>query len=182
MERGLKRSPSPRRSPMCMRQIAAASNRAGVPSGGRRRGSCMRTLVGTVGQSVLATDDGQQWGRVGPNMGFHSDAMVRTLVNRAERPEVIWAGTDQGILRSDDGGRKWTPLGGPMGGRQIWRISFHPTDDKVVFAGTGTPAPAEIFRSEDDGPTWKQLPVEVAKACAAVGVPPIPAVPIDPLW
>ena len=51
----------------------------------------MRTLVGTVGQSVLATDDGEHWGRLGPNVGFHSDAMVRTLVDtfRREQPPLV---------------------------------------------------------------------------------------------
>jgi photosystem II stability/assembly factor-like uncharacterized protein len=141
----------------------------------------MRTLVGTVGQSVLVTDDGERWSRIGPNTGFHSDAIVRTLVNRPEQPNVIWAGTDQGILRSDDAGRGWSRLDGPLSGRQIWRISFHPTEPNVVFAGTGTPAPARIFRSDDDGATWRQLVVDIAAECAAVGVPRITDIAVDPL-
>jgi photosystem II stability/assembly factor-like uncharacterized protein len=141
----------------------------------------MRTLVGTVGQSVLATDDGEHWGRVGPNMGFHSDAMVRTLVNRPAQPNVIWAGTDRGILRSEDGGRKWSKLDGPLSDHQVWRVSFHPTDEKVVYAGTGTPSPARIFRSADHGATWQQLNVEIATECAAVGVPRATDIAVDPL-
>src|SRR5260370_14806402 len=141
----------------------------------------MRTLVGTVGQSVLATDDGERWGRVGPNVGFHSDAIVRTLVNRPELPNVLWAGTDRGVLRSDDGGRSWTRLGAPLNEYQVWRVAFHPSDDKVVFVGTGTPTAARIFRSDDDGATWQQLAVEVAEECAAVGVPRITDIAIDPV-
>ncbi len=141
----------------------------------------MRTLVGTVGQSVLATDDGEHWGRLGPNVGFHSDAMVRTLVNRPDAPHVIWAGTDRGILRSGDGGRTWTRLNGAFSEQQVWRVSFHPKDDKVVFAGSGTSSPALIFRSDDDGATWKQLPVEIVSECAAVGVPRVTDIAIDPL-
>jgi len=140
----------------------------------------MRTLVGTIGQSVLATDNGDRWERCGPNAGFHSDAIVRTLVNRSEKPDVIWAGTDQGILRSDDGGRHWRRLDGPLSGTQVWRISPHPTDDKVVFAGTGTPSRAMVFRSDDDGQSWKPLPVEIATECAAVGVPRVTDIAVDP--
>jgi photosystem II stability/assembly factor-like uncharacterized protein len=106
---------------------------------------------------------------------------VRTLVNRPEAPHVIWAGTDRGILRSDDGGRKWSRLNGPTNDKQVWRLSFHPTDGKVVFAGTGTPSLPMIFRSEDDGMTWKQLPVEIAAACPNVGVPRVTDIAIDPL-
>jgi photosystem II stability/assembly factor-like uncharacterized protein len=141
----------------------------------------MRTLVGTVGQSVLVSDDDDQWSRVGPNVGFHSDAIVRTLVNRPEAPHVLWAGTDQGILRSDDGGRSWKRVPATFSDRQVWRIALHPTADKVVFAGMGTPSVAAIFRSEDDGATWKQLEVEIAVQCAAVGVPRITDIAVDPL-
>jgi photosystem II stability/assembly factor-like uncharacterized protein len=141
----------------------------------------MRIMVGTVGQSVLATDDSESWSRVGPTNGFHSDAIVRAVVNQPDDPHVIWAGTDRGILRSDDGGRRWQRLDGPMNDAQVWRVSLHPTDRRVVFAGTGTPSPAKIFRSEDAGVTWKQLPVDIAAECASVGVPRVTDIAIDPL-
>jgi photosystem II stability/assembly factor-like uncharacterized protein len=141
----------------------------------------VRTLVGTVGQSVLATDDGERWSRIGPNAGFHSDAIVRTLVNRAEEPQVIWAGTDRGILRSDDAGRTWARLDGALGEYQVWRIALHPTAEGVVFAGTGTPSVARIFRSDDNGRTWRPLGVEIAAECAAVGVPRVTDIAVDPL-
>ena len=141
----------------------------------------MRILVGTVGQSVLATDDGEQWSRVGPAVGFHSDAIVRTIVNHPDEPNVIWAGTDQGILRSQDGGRQWSRLDGPLNGQQVWRVSLHPGDRQVIFAGTGTPAPAKVFRSDDGGTTWKQLDVDIATECLAVGVPRVTDIAIDPV-
>ena len=140
----------------------------------------MRILVGTVGQSVLASDDGQQWSRVGPTMGFHSDAIVRVLTNHPDQPHVIWAGTDRGILRSEDGGRTWRRLDGPLAACQVWRISVHPHDPRIVFAGTGTPSPAMIFRSDDGGTSWKQLPVDIARECPAVGVPRITDIAFDP--
>jgi photosystem II stability/assembly factor-like uncharacterized protein len=141
----------------------------------------VRTLVGTVGQSVLVTDDGERWNRIGPNAGFHSDAIVRTLVNRPDQPNIVWAGTDRGILRSDDAGRSWTRLDAPFSDHQVWRVSLHPTDPGVVFAGTGTPSPARIFRSEDDGRTWKRLAVDIATECAAVGIPRVTDIAIDPV-
>jgi photosystem II stability/assembly factor-like uncharacterized protein len=141
----------------------------------------MRTLVGTIGQSVLASDDGERWERCGPSAGFHSDAIVRTLANRPEAPQVIWAGTDRGIIRSDDGGRRWCALEGPLSSQQVWRITFHPADAKVVFVGTGTPSTAMIYRSDDDGATWKALAVDIAAECPAVGVPRVTDIAIDPV-
>jgi photosystem II stability/assembly factor-like uncharacterized protein len=114
-------------------------------------------------------------------MGFHSDAIVRTLVNQPDEPNVVWAGTDRGILRSDDAGRTWYGLNGALAERQVWRISLHPSDRNVLFAGTGTPSQAMILRSEDRGVTWKQLPVEIVLECPAVGVPRVTDIAIDPL-
>jgi photosystem II stability/assembly factor-like uncharacterized protein len=140
----------------------------------------MRTFVGMVGQSIFATDDGEYWSRVGPEAGFHSDAIVRTLVSRPARPHVIWAATDRGVLRSEDAGRTWSRLSGPLDEQHVWRVSLHPTDERVVFVGTGTPSVARIFRSDDDGASWKQLPVEIAAECPNVGVPRITDIAIDP--
>ncbi len=140
----------------------------------------MRILVGTVGQSVLASDDGEHWSRLGPNLGFHSDAIVRCLTNSPEHPEILWAGTDRGILRSDDAGRGWRQLDAPFKNQQVWRISVSPHDERVVFVGTGTPSPAGIFRTEDGGKTWQRLTVEIAEDCPAVGVPRVTDIAIDP--
>jgi hypothetical protein len=66
----------------------------------------MSVFVGTVGQGVMrGTDGGESWQRIGINQGMHSDAIVRCLTNHPARPEVIFAGTDKGLLRSDDAGR-----------------------------------------------------------------------------
>jgi photosystem II stability/assembly factor-like uncharacterized protein len=49
-----------------------------------------------------------------------------------------------------------------------------------MYAGTGTPSPATIFRSTDRGQTWEKRPVEVAAECPAVGVPRVTGIAIDP--
>jgi photosystem II stability/assembly factor-like uncharacterized protein len=49
-----------------------------------------------------------------------------------------------------------------------------------MYAGTGTPNPATIFRSSDGGKSWEQRPVEVAAECPAVGVPRVTGIAIDP--
>ncbi len=142
----------------------------------------MRILVGTVGQSILASEDeGESWQRLAPRNGVHSDGVVRTLVNDPRKPRVIMAGTDKGILVSEDGGRCWEGLGGPLSGQQVWRIAFHPADEKVLFAGTGTPSRPGIYRSGDGGQTWAELDVDIAEECDNVGVPRITDIAIDPL-
>ncbi|HEX6511845.1 MAG TPA: hypothetical protein VF157_06080 [Chloroflexota bacterium] len=138
-------------------------------------------MVGTVGQSILATDDdGEHWQRLAPRNGVHSDGIVRTLVTHPADPRIIFAGTDKGILRSEDGGRCWESLGGPLADKTVWRIALQPTDHRVLFAGTGTPSRPRLFRSGDSGQTWAELDAHIADECDNVGVPRITDIAINP--
>ncbi|HYS19282.1 MAG TPA: hypothetical protein VET45_20320, partial [Candidatus Binatia bacterium] len=74
-------------------------------------------LVGTVGQGVMmSADDGESWTRASVRQGMHSDCIVRMLRSDSRSPEVVYAGTDFGLYRSDDGGGKWRMLDNPMKG------------------------------------------------------------------
>jgi len=139
----------------------------------------MRLLVGTVGQSILATEDFEKWERVGPRRGFHSDGIVRALHSHPTEPNVIFAGTDKGIMRSDDG-FAWRPVGGPLSSSTVWSIAFDHTRPNVMFAGTGTPSLPKIFRSRDGGETWQDTNVEAASECDNVGIPRVTEIAVDP--
>ncbi len=139
-------------------------------------------LVGTIGQSIMkSVDDGESWMRVGPRDGFHSDGIVRSLEPDPRRPEVIYAGTDAGLYRSDDGGGKWSLLDTPMSGSTIWSITIDSVDPKIMFVGTGTPSMPGIFRSTDGGETWQRKPMDVVDECPAVGIPRPTGITIDPI-
>ncbi|MFI5267059.1 MAG: WD40/YVTN/BNR-like repeat-containing protein [Chloroflexota bacterium] len=140
----------------------------------------MRILVGTIGQSILATDDdGEHWQRLAPRNGVHSDGIVRTLTSHPANPNVLFAGTDKGILRSDDGGRCWASVGGKISNQTVWRVAVHPRDNNVLFAGTGTPSRPAVYRSGDNGGAWDELDIEIAADCDNVGVPRVTDIAID---
>ena len=141
----------------------------------------MTILVGTVGQGVMrSADGGETWRRVGIDQGMHSDALVRTLLSDPRKPEVVFAGTDKGLHRSEDGGATWRLVESPLSDYCVWSLAIDPVDSQVMFAGTGTPNPAGIFRSTDGGEHWEQRPVEVAEECPNVGVPRVTGIAIDP--
>src|SRR5262245_21906098 len=98
-------------------------------------------LVRTVGQSVMmSADEGATWTRASVRQGMHSDAIVRALLADPRRPQTVYAGTDLGLYRSDDGGGKWQLLDSPMKGSMVWSLAVDPSDSRVMFAGTGTPS------------------------------------------
>ncbi len=138
-------------------------------------------LVGTVGQGVMmSADEGESWTRAGVRQGMHSDCIVRMLRSDARSPEIVYAGTDFGLYRSDDGGATWRLLENPMKSSMVWSMAIDPVDPVVMFAGTGTPSTPGIFRSTDAGKSWSRLSVEIAKDCPNVGVPRPTGIAIDP--
>ncbi len=138
-------------------------------------------LVGTVGQGIMRSyDDGESWQRVGIGQGMHSDAMVRALANDPHRPEIIFAGTDKGLYRSEDGGEKWKLLNSPLSNYSVWALAIDPAATEVMYAGTGTPTPAALFRSTDRGTTWEKTSMQAAEECPNVGVPRVTGIAIDP--
>ena len=144
--------------------------------------SKMTVLVGTVGQGIMRSPDGgETWGRVSINQGIHSDALVRAVANNPTNPEIVYAGTERGLYRSDNAGESWELLDSPLNGHCVWALAIDPADPDVMFAGTGTPHPAGVFRSADGGSSWDQKPMEVAETCPAVGVPRVTGIAIDPV-
>jgi photosystem II stability/assembly factor-like uncharacterized protein len=74
------------------------------------------------------------------------------------RPERIYVGTeDQGVWRTADGGRAWTPAGKGIAWAQVTAVTVAPGESGcpgTVYAGT---EPSAVFRSTDGGDTWTEL-------------------------
>jgi photosystem II stability/assembly factor-like uncharacterized protein len=139
-------------------------------------------LVGTIGQGVMmSADDGESWTRASVRQGMHSDCIVKALLADARRPGVIYAGTDRGLYRSEDGGGKWALLDTPMTGAMVWSMAIDPVDGNVMFAGTGTPSKPGVYRTTDAGKSWEHLAMDIADECPNVGIPRPTGISIDPL-
>ncbi len=77
-------------------------------------------------------------------------ASVRCLAGDPNNPNTVYAGTqDRGLLRSDDQGRTWHPLG--MEGHVIKAIAISPAEPGLIVIGT---RPACVFISRDGGQSW----------------------------
>src|SRR5437660_10175233 len=96
-------------------------------------------LVGTVGQGVMmSADDGESWTRAGVRQGMHSDCIVRMLRSEGRSPEVVYAGTDFGLYRSDDGGGSWRMLWRQLGGVMLLQLALRPMGSAVRFTAVRT--------------------------------------------
>lgn len=61
-----------------------------------------------------------------------------------------WCGTEDGVYRSDDGGRRWAVAG--LEGEEVTAVAADPTEPGAAWAGT---EPSALHRSPDAGMRWE---------------------------
>ncbi len=116
--------------------------------------------AGTIGQGVWrSTDGGETFRRACAGMFLEAD--VRALAAHPQNPQVLYAGTNAGIYRTEDGGGRWERLPAPFdpgrgweAGTSVWSLLVHPRRPDTLFVGT---CPAALYRSEDAGASWEPL-------------------------
>jgi photosystem II stability/assembly factor-like uncharacterized protein len=140
--------------------------------------STVRVLVGTHKGAFVLTSDAKRarWDVNGPLFAgwdiYHAKGSP-VEPNRLYASQCSgWFG--QQIQRSDDGGKTWEPVGNefkydgvtgthqwydgtphPWEFKRVWHLEPSLSDPDVVYAGVED---AALFRSEDGGRTWHELP------------------------
>lgn len=138
-------------------------------------------LVATASQGILrSNDDGRSWHRLGLKEAIEFDGVVRALAVCPQRPQRVYAGADAGLCISDDGGAHWRLARGPVTGMTVWSIAVDPSNPDVLYAGTGAPSRAQLFKSVDAGETWQCLPPAFPEFCAGVNRPRLLTICVNP--
>ena len=119
---------------------------AGETAPGRQVNSGLYRMSNNDGQWSLLTN------------GLPDAPAIRAIAVHPKTPEVVYAGTQDGPYRSGDHGDHWEKVNVGDHGLPVWSLLFHPRDPNVIFAGYES---AEIYRSDDGGERWSQLPVSV---------------------
>ena len=90
---------------------------------------------------LRTTDYGQTWTDISgfastdvSNRGF-PDVAVHSLLVMPHDPNIIWVGTEIGLIESTDNGATWNWLPNSVPATAIWNM--HMTDDQVVMATHG---------------------------------------------
>jgi photosystem II stability/assembly factor-like uncharacterized protein len=132
--------------------------------------------VGTIGSGLWRSPDGgDSWQRV--RDGLTGESRVYGLTVHPAEARTVFAGAEDGIYRSRDGGQSFARLDSPMNASEVWKIALDPTDPDIIFAGT---RPAALYRSTDGGRNWQKLAADIVDECPNVGVPRVTALTVDP--
>ncbi|MBY0491637.1 MAG: glycosyl hydrolase [Gemmatimonadaceae bacterium] len=118
------------------------------------------------------------WRNVGPSRGGRANAIAGIPSN----PLVYFAGyTGGGLWRTDDAGLNWKNISdGQFTSSTIGAIAVAPSDENVIYVGTGEHAVRGqsstygdgMYKSTDQGRTWKKIGLELSKQISAVRVHP----------
>src|SRR5262249_28216996 len=84
-----------------------------------------------------------------------SEIEAFTVFVHPRDPNLVFAGTADGVYRSTDRGQNFRRADFPARGVQVWSFLQDDADPKWMLAGG---SPVSIYRSEDGGVSWKRMP------------------------
>lgn len=126
----------------------------------------------------FASGEGAGWSTRGPAGGN-----VYCLVADPTRPATLYAGTDVGVYKSDDGGASWRAATNGIPLNRVQTIAIDPTSPATLYAGTLTPdgvASVGIFKSTDAGASWTAINEGLADPLAGFAPLDVEALAVNP--
>ncbi len=129
------------------------------------------TLYVADAVSPGAVHKGSNGGTTWQNLGLPGTAPVRSVVVSPLTQGLVYAGTDQALFRSVNGGTSWTQIPNRSG-----KVVFDPVSSSTIYLLAN---PFEfnlqgLFKSTDNGQTWVQMN-------KGLNTPQATALAIDPL-
>lgn len=124
-----------------------------------------RMLLGTFPQGIyMSNDGGENWKE--SNIGWTNDG-VFSLICHPDNPEIVYAGTYNGVNRSLDFGKHWEMWDNGMPDEQwVFSIDFDPANPDIMYAcsknGENEGRGSENFhgtvvKSTDNGENWFEI-------------------------
>jgi hypothetical protein len=122
----------------------------------RRAGVLMFSAAfGLLAGGRAASGQAAAWTTNGP-----VGVSVYCLVPDPSRPATLYAGTAQGVFKSDDGGESWRAASAGLPAARVQTIAIDPSATSTLYAGTLTPDGVEsvgIFKSTDGAASWTAI-------------------------
>ncbi len=88
-----------------------------------------------------------EWTSIGP---YGPGGNVRALAIDPQTPSNLYAGTDRGVFKSQDGGISWSPVNNGLTALTVYALALDPSAPGTLYAGTN----AGVFRSTNGANAW----------------------------
>ncbi len=124
---------------------------------------------GTYSNGVMiSTDGGNTWDTTSLNWAFSKTISISHLLIVPENPNIIFATTNAGIMRSADAGKTWVNVLK----QDLSDIKLNEANHSLIYA-----AGSALYISNDTGKTWKVQSFKLPAATAEMAIATTPANP-----
>lgn len=136
-----------------------------------------RWKKGGAGTVYKTTDGGAHWSVANPNGGgMDREAIVSDLVVHPREGRRVFAATNRGLYRSDDGGATWRLLNKGLPHNHTRRVGLCSKQPDVMYLTLRTepgkpPWRGGVYRSDDGGETWSPRLEGLARNVGKPGAP-----------
>ncbi|MBI4460637.1 MAG: transcriptional regulator [Acidobacteria bacterium] len=118
----------------------------------RTTGENGRILLGVTSASLeLSLDAGRTWSRV--NLEGSGRQKINSIAAHPQNPGVIFVGTEAGLFRSSDEGRRWEKFGRGVPLSPILEVTIEPDNPSHILVATTI----GVFQSLDGGDRYQRL-------------------------
>ena len=82
-------------------------------------------------------------------------SQVTALVINPAQPSTIYAGSGNGVFKSTNGGRTWTPMNNGLTSRNVTALVIHPSAINTLYVAVSSfGGGSGVYKSTDGGNTW----------------------------
>lgn len=116
---------------------------------------------GEYGAGIYKSNDGgANWDKIEPK-GLPEDLhKVYSLYSYSNQPDTLLAGTETGLLKSEDAGKTWTPLDA---GRLVTAIQWVPNTENDILGYAITKEERGLMMSKDGGEKWEKIGLDLGE-------------------
>jgi photosystem II stability/assembly factor-like uncharacterized protein len=117
------------------------------------------------------------WRSIGPAI---AGGRVAAVAGTAQNDQLYYIGTaGGGVWKSENGGATWQPAFDKQGVSAIGAVEIDPTNEKVVWAGTGEANPRNnasygdgLYKSTDGAKTWRRVGLKGVWSISRIAIDP----------